>query len=275
MGTATKKTIFVVDDNDTFLAQFNAALRHYYEVLTMPSGKKMFTLLEKVTPHLIVLDIEMPEMDGFEILSKLKADKAYAHIPVMFLSSVQDPSMETKAFRMGIVDFIGKSFFSAPVLNNRIKLQLDVLELKNKPKKEDGAVKPDMKTIVAVDDNDTFLSKFNTAMKSYYNVVTASSGEKMFNLLEKVTPHLIVLDIEMPGMDGFEILNKLKAHSDYREIPVMFLSGTQDATMESRGFSLGIADFIEKDFFSAPILNNRIRLQLEMLDMKRRSKSAR
>jgi len=273
MESNVKSTVFVVDDNDTFLSQFDAALKNHYNVITASSGSKMFNILEKVTPHLIVLDIEMPEMDGFEILSKLKASKDHSGIPVIFLSGVQDAAMETKGFRMGVADFIEKPF-TAPIVSNRIKLQLNLQSLKKNPvnKKDIDIPKPEPKTIFAVDDSDTILSQIEKSLKNHYNVMTMSSGKKMFSILEKVTPHLIMLDIEMPEMDGFEILSKLKANKDHSGIPVIFLSGVQDATMETKGFRMGVADFIEKPF-TAPIVSNRIRLQLQLLDLKKNPKS--
>jgi len=80
------KTIFVVDDSDTNLSMAEAVLEDHYRVMTMPSAAKMFSLLTKIIPDLILLDIEMPDMDGFEALKKLKAETAWVEIPVIFLT---------------------------------------------------------------------------------------------------------------------------------------------------------------------------------------------
>jgi len=119
------KTIFVVDDSDTNLSMAEDALEDLYRVMTMPSAAKMFTLLEKVKPDLILLDIEMPEMDGFQALEKLKDNVTLADIPVMFLTGYTDEAMEVRGFEMGAVDFVTKPF-SAPVLINRIKTHLEI-----------------------------------------------------------------------------------------------------------------------------------------------------
>ena len=118
-----KKTIFVVDDSNTNLALSEKALQDQYRVITLPSAAKMFKFLEKTTPDLILLDIEMPEMDGFEALSRLKENKA--DIPVIFLTSLLDAEVEVKGFQLGVIDFITKPF-SAPVLVNRIKTHLQI-----------------------------------------------------------------------------------------------------------------------------------------------------
>ena len=120
-----QKTIFVVDDVDTNLSSAKDALKDHYRVMTLPSAAKMFALLEKITPDLILLDIEMPEMDGFEALNRLKDIKIHADIPVIFLTAMNDPSIEVRGFELGVVDFVTKPF-SAPVLLNRIKTHLSI-----------------------------------------------------------------------------------------------------------------------------------------------------
>jgi len=119
------KSIFVVDDSDTSLLLVKEALREHYRVLTMSSATRMFKLLEKFIPDLILLDIEMPEMDGFETLQKLKTNSYYKDVPVIFLTNYREDSIESFGFELGIVDFISKPF-SPPVLINRIKTQLDI-----------------------------------------------------------------------------------------------------------------------------------------------------
>ena len=123
-----QKTIFVVDDNDTNLSAAKDVLKDQYRVMTLPSAAKMFALLEKITPDMILLDIEMPEMDGFEALRRLKTNNLHAHIPVIFLTGMTDAAVEVRGFQLGVVDFITKPF-SAPVLQNRIKTHLDIDEI--------------------------------------------------------------------------------------------------------------------------------------------------
>jgi putative two-component system response regulator len=117
--------IFVVDDSDTNLSMAEEALEDQYRVMTMPSAAKMFALLEKITPDLILLDIEMPEMSGFEALQLLKSNSLWAQIPVMFLTGRTDTAVEVRGFQLGAVDFVIKPF-SVPVLLNRIKTHLDI-----------------------------------------------------------------------------------------------------------------------------------------------------
>jgi len=117
------KTVFIVDDSDTNLATAESALEDHYNVMTVPSAAKMFALMEKITPNLILLDIEMPEMNGFEALEKLKANNAWAKIPVIFLTGTVNAAIEAKSAELGAVGIVAKPF-SAPALLERVNAQL-------------------------------------------------------------------------------------------------------------------------------------------------------
>jgi len=113
------KTIFIVDDSDTNLATAEEALEDNYRVMTLPSAYKMFSLLEKITPDLILLDIEMPEMNGFEALEKLKASNLWSNIPIIFLTGTINANIQEKSIKLGAIDIISKPF-SALDLQNHI-----------------------------------------------------------------------------------------------------------------------------------------------------------
>ena len=113
-------TIFVVDDNSANLLVADELLSDDYDVITMLSVPKMFELLEKITPDLILLDIMMPDISGYDALEQLKADIRYKEIPVIFLTSKTDETAEKKGLEMGAADFVTKPF-SAPVLLSRIE----------------------------------------------------------------------------------------------------------------------------------------------------------
>ena len=118
------KTIFIVDDNDTNLMAAKTALDGTYKTFALPSAAKMFKLLEKITPGLILLDVDMPEMDGFQAMAVLKSDEKLKSIPVIFLTAKNDAESEIRGFEMGALDFINKPF-SAPVLIRRIETHIE------------------------------------------------------------------------------------------------------------------------------------------------------
>jgi len=119
------KSIFIVDDNDVNLITAEKALTNQFQVYTLPSAIEMFELLKDITPDLILLDILMPEINGFEAMISLQEDPRYSQIPVIFLTSRNDPVTEAMGLELGAVDFVSKPF-SEPVLINRIITHLKI-----------------------------------------------------------------------------------------------------------------------------------------------------
>ena len=116
------KTVFAVDDLDLNLFIAEAALREEYHVYTMLSAELMFNRLEKIIPDLILLDIEMPVMNGLSALEKLKSTK-WAFIPVIFLSAGINEAYKVIGLKLGAVDYIAKPF-STPILLSRVKKRI-------------------------------------------------------------------------------------------------------------------------------------------------------
>ena len=142
--------IIMIDDNITNLTVAKNTLSGKYDVYTAPSGKKLFVLLEKLTPDLILLDIEMPEMSGYEVIEVLKNDKKTAGIPVIFLTADIDPKSEIQGLNLGAIDYITKPF-SQELLLKRIELHLLVesqrKELQNYNLNLEGMVEKKTKTV--------------------------------------------------------------------------------------------------------------------------------
>ena len=118
------KTVFIVDDNDTNLMAAKTTLDGAYKTFALPGAQKMFKLAEKITPDLILLDVDMPEIDGFEAMRILKSDIKLKSIPVVFLTAKHDAESEVRGFEMGALDFISKPF-SPPVLIKRIEMHIE------------------------------------------------------------------------------------------------------------------------------------------------------
>jgi putative two-component system response regulator len=121
---------------------------------------------------------------------------------------------------------------------------------------------PECKKVVIVDDSPVNLMVGTNVLKSVYQVSTVPSGEKLFTLLKSDHPDLILLDIDMPVMNGFETLRRLKADPRSADIPVIFLTANNSLDDEARGFSLGAVDFILKPYFP-PLLLKRLELHLQ------------
>jgi len=122
-----QKKIIAVDDISENLAAIRSTLKDLYEVYPCPSAMKMFELLEHIKPDLIMLDVAMPDMDGYEAIKKLKSDERYKDVPVIFLSAMSDEKSEMEGLKLGAVDYIHKPFVT-PLLLQRIKVHLSMSE---------------------------------------------------------------------------------------------------------------------------------------------------
>ena len=110
------------------------------------------------------------------------------------------------------------------------------------------------KSILLVDDNATSLTVANALLSNSYTVYTAISGIRMFKILEKIRPDIILLDIEMPEMNGYEVLERLKGNSDTADIPVVFLTAHEIETVGP--LPKGLAGYITKPFVARNLLSS-------------------
>ena len=129
-----RQIIAIVDDNVTNLNIARAILREHYEIYSLPSAKALFEFLNKITPDLILLDIEMPGMDGYEAIKILKGNDHLSQIPVIFLTSHNDEGSELEGLSLGAIDYVTKPFSAALLLrriNNHLLIAAQDKELKN------------------------------------------------------------------------------------------------------------------------------------------------
>ncbi|MBN2161463.1 MAG: hybrid sensor histidine kinase/response regulator [Pontiellaceae bacterium] len=143
MTQTRTKTIMIVDDEPENLNVLESMLREEggYDVVAFPSGVMALSVLEHETPDLILLDICMPEIDGYEVCRTLKSRRAAANIPVLFLSALTDPEDKVKAFDVGAVDYVTKPLHEAEVLARvRTHLKLRAFQLDMEEQVRQGAV---------------------------------------------------------------------------------------------------------------------------------------
>ena len=126
MKTEQKK-IIVVDDNNANLTACRNILKPHYMVYPAPSAAKMFGLMENLIPDMILMDVDMPEMNGYEAAGRMKKIEAFKNIPLIFLSGRIDPASEIFGLNMGALDYIHKPFVSELLLR-RIKTHLSLIE---------------------------------------------------------------------------------------------------------------------------------------------------
>jgi len=181
--TTDRKKIIVVDDNLENLTALKDTLKNTYEVYTCPSASKMFDLLEHFLPDLILLDVEMPDMNGYEAAKKLKDNEKYKQLPFMFLTIRDDIKSEMAGLDLGAIDYIHKPFV-APVLLQRIKTHLALMDYE-KIEIISIATVTAMKHIkegfVLVDVDNNYLSSNPAMAKMLPGVTKLAKGESIFS----------------------------------------------------------------------------------------------
>jgi len=177
------KKIIVVDDNVENLTALKETLKEKYEVYPCPSASKMFDLLEHIIPDLILLDVEMPEMSGYEAINKLKSNEKYKTIPFMFLTIRDDIKSEMDGLDLGAIDYIHKPFVG-PLLLRRIETNLSLMDYQRIEIISTAtltAMQHIKEGFILVDKNNKYMSSNPAAEKMFPGITKLAKGESLYN----------------------------------------------------------------------------------------------
>jgi len=240
----TRKTILYVDDMKYSLISLKKGLEKYYEIYLADSNEKMYKLLEKVKPNLFLLDVNMPDVDGYETIRDLKADDRFAEIPVIFLTCASDKENVVKGMSLGAADYIIKPFSTEKLIES-IENQF-VPKAAVKTKKIDKSIYNP--SVLVVDDFTSMLRTINYALHDRYNVHLLSKSEVVIDFLQNNKMDLILLDYLMPGLSGFDLVPRIRALSDYKFTPIIIITTEGTLKNVNDAIALGASDFIVKPF---------------------------
>ena len=208
--------VLVVDDDTAARTLLKTYLSKIgYQVAVASNGQEGLKLARKLRPNAITLDVMMPGMDGWEVLNRLKQDPDLAHIPVIMLTLVEDKDI---GYSLGAAEYLTK-----PISRDQLTAVL----------RKYRAERPPFSVMVAEDDERTREMVTRMLNKAGWQVIEADNGEMALRCLEKYHPDLILLDLMMPEMDGFEFIVNLRKHKEWRHIPVVVLTA-KDITIEDR-----------------------------------------
>ncbi|WP_342620817.1 EAL domain-containing protein [Rhodoferax sp. GW822-FHT02A01] len=267
-----KPRLLIVDDVPENLHALMSVLRDDYTISAAVNGQKALELARRAPqPDLILLDIKMPGMDGYSVLSELKIDAATANIPVMFLTGLSDAADQTRGLSLGVADYITKPV-NPDLLKVRIRNLLELRRIRSHPVLFDIAAQRDTgqtASILVVDDVPENIHELVGALSSEYRIMVANSGLKALDIVQHgEPPDLILLDIRMPGLDGYEICRRIKAMPTGNGIPVIFVTVVDAPQEKVKGFALGAADYITKPF-DVDEVRARIQTHLELARLRR------
>ena len=222
------KIILIVDDEDN-IRQFLAheLTKKGYTVLEASNGRDALSLTRERHPDLITLDVQMPDISGFDVTAVLKNDDETKDIPILILSVIED---KFKAYKLGANDCMTKPFD-----NEELVAKVNQLLIGTK------------KTVLVVDDDNSLVKsvKYHLEHKGY-SICVAYDGRQAMEIVESHRPDLIVLDIVMPNMDGYEVIKHLKSKPETVNIPIVLMTGIEIDGGRVKALSVGAADYITK-----------------------------
>ena len=210
----SRDIVLVVDDDETqreLMSRF--LVREGYAARTASDGPTGLDLARRLKPRAILLDVTMPGMDGWSVLSALKADPDLAAIPVVMVTFVTERAL---ASSLGAADYVVK-----PVDWNRLRHVMEAF------REAEGDV------LVVDDEEDTRQRSRQALEKNGWSVVEAANGREGLEQVARSVPRVILLDLNMPEMDGFEFLHELRERPGCGDIPVVVLTAL-DLTAEDR-----------------------------------------
>jgi len=219
---ANGKTVLIIDDDPTVGELMKRQLlKENYKVVIAPNGKEGVRLARDLQPDVIILDILMPEMDGWSVLRTLKADPKVSDIPVIMASILDE---KNKGFSLGAADFLSK-----PVQKEYLMKSIRNL-IGNKE---------NLKICLIEDDDGLRFTIKEILEKQNVKIIEAENGKVGMLLLEneEIKPDLILLDLMMPVMNGFEFLKTIR-ETELSTIPILVLTGAE-LTEEERKFLSG------------------------------------
>ena len=237
------KKILIVDDDKQIVTLLSSRLKtHRYEIVVAYDAVQAVAKAFSEKPDLILLDIKMPGGDGTRVMENLKNSADTALIPIIVITAFPSKDMQQKAKEMGALDFISKPFEAKDMLS-RIQKALG----EESPRTEESG-KP-AKTILVVDDDPHIRELLQSRLKKNgYNVIIANDGQEALDKTYQEHPNLIILDIMLPKVDGYSVCKVLRSDEEYRDIPIIMLTGRTLAQDIKMGMELGAVSYVQKPF---------------------------
>lgn len=270
--SADKPRLLVVDDVAVNLHAMLGMLKDEYAISVATGGRKAIEQARRQPqPQLILMDIQMPDMDGYQVLAALKRDPATADIPVIFLTSLAEAADEARGLLMGAADYIAKPV-NPQLLKTRIRNQLELARYRRMPAACDAALQAGANqpaTLLVVDDVPENIHELLEALRGEFRITVASDGARALEMVQGATPpDLVLLDVVMPGMDGYDVCRRIKALPGGERIPVIFVTVVDAMQEKVRGFEVGAADYITKPF-DIDEVRARVRVHVELARLRR------
>jgi len=251
--------ILVVDDILPNVKLLEAKLTsEYYEVVTATNGQEALDKTVQEHPDLILLDVMMPGMDGFEVCRRVKSDPDTAHIPVVMVTALTDAEDKVKGLDAGADDFLSKPINDIALMARvrslvRLKMALDEWRTRETTASQLGVVEQpssvmdqsvDGATIMVVEDKDFESKKIQESLSDKHNVMCVKSGAPAMELSATHDFDVLIISLNMEEEDGLRLCSHLKSNERTRAVPIVMVGEESDMERIAHGLEIGAHDYI-------------------------------
>lgn len=252
--------VLVVDDILPNVKLLEAKLSsEYYDVLTATSGAEALEKVAKESPDLVLLDVMMPGMDGFEVCLRIKQNPALAHIPVVMVTALTDKEDKVRGLESGADDFLSKPINDIALMARvrslvRLKMSLDEWRVRENTANQLGVVgeasnvmneSTDKARVLIVEDKDFEKRKIEeTLSKIHEIVVTVESGVNAIEAATKQDFDVLIVSLNLANEDGLRLCSHLKSNERTRAVPIVMVGENDDMPRIAHGLEIGAHDYI-------------------------------
>lgn len=249
--------VLVVDDLLPNVKLLEAKLSNeYYDVSAAMNGLEGIKKAHEVAPDIILLDVMMPEMDGFETCKRLKADPELTHIPVVMVTALSDINDRVKGLEAGADDFITKPINEVHLLARvrslvRLKVMLDELRMRDKTGLEFGLNASDVRhgeempsNILVIDDDVVQARNIQQRLAARQHKVTVTKPKEALDIVASGDFELIIVNTLMIDADGLRLCSQIRSQEKSRQIPILILVDEEEPNVLIKGLEMGINDYL-------------------------------
>jgi two-component system cell cycle response regulator len=270
-----KKKILIVDDDPTSLKVLESMLSdERYNIIKASNGEKALEAALNQLPDLILLDLMMPGIDGYEVTRKVKKDRRTKDVPIIIITSLEDSECKIRGLEEGAEELLNKPVHSSELKARvssmlRLKEYRDQLSIRTLSGRNFGVMprqkevmqmtEEDLARILLVEDTEVDAAIVESALEGEpYKLQKVDRGKDVFSIIKQERTDLILLDVILPDMDGFEICRRLKR--EHKEIQVVIVTCLDDLESKIKGVELGADDFLVK-----PVIGRELKARIKTL----------
>ena len=269
--------VLVVDDVPANVKLLEARLSaEYFDVTTAHSGLEALALCERAECDIVLLDVMMPDMDGFEVCRKLKSNPVSHHIPVVMVTALDQPSDRVRGLEAGADDFLTKPVTDVALISRvrslaRLKMVTDELRMRAVTSKEIGIQSPENDAVadagrngrvLVVDDRENSYQRIVATLSAEHTVdVEADPNEALFRAAEG-NYDLAIVSLSLQNFDGLRLCSQIRSLERTRSVPILAVSEADNNARLLRGLEIGVNDYLIRPIDKNEMLA-RVRTQVK------------